>query len=62
MRLSNNEWGIYEMLKGNRKLDFEFLLKKARKKDLVNAIIWYVSRKVEYNMRTEDEKEDKNTL
>lgn len=56
MRLSNNEWGIYEMLKGNRKLDIEFLVRKARKKDLVNAIIWFVSKNVEYNMRTEDER------
>lgn len=45
MRLSNNEWSIFEMLKGNRKLDIEFLIKRARKKDLVNAIIWYISKK-----------------
>lgn len=56
MRLNNNEWIIYEMLKGNRKLDFEFLRRKARKSDYENALIYFVSKEVIYNMRTEDER------
>lgn len=45
---------IYEMLKGNRKLDFE-LLHKAKKIDLINAMIMFISKNVEYYNRTEDQ-------
>lgn len=35
------KWQIYEMLTGNHNLDFAVLM-KARKKDLIEAIIEYI--------------------
>lgn len=35
------KWKIYEMLTGNHKLDFTLLM-KAKKKDLIEAIIEYI--------------------
>lgn len=35
------KWKIFEMLNGNHKLDFS-ILRKARKKDLIEAIIEYI--------------------
>lgn len=38
------KWQIFEMLTGNHKLDF-MILRKARKKDLLEAIIEYVMKR-----------------
>lgn len=59
MKSKKDEWYIYEILKGNRKLDMDWLRRYSKKKDLVNAIIWYVSKNVEYNTRTNDKRENK---
>lgn len=51
--MNDTQWEIYEQLKGNHKLNFQ-RLHKAKKIDLINAIIWYISKNAEYNLRTED--------
>lgn len=38
------KWQIYEMLTGNHKIDFA-VLRRARKNDLINAIIEYIMQK-----------------
>lgn len=53
--MNDRQWEIYEMLKGNHKLDFQ-LIYNAKKRDLINAIIWYISRNVDYDLRTEDQR------